>query len=92
MIDAFVARNLAAFDVGEVVCTAIDEQVDIGVIVGHHKTLCSFVIAYCGDTDIVQSVSLVESCQRVVVEVVAKHAVQGSSIDSVAGIDHMIDQ
>ena len=89
MIDAFVSRNLAAFDVGKVIGEALVDDVDIGVVVGHHQALRGKIIGQGGDTHVVQSVALAHGRQTAVSHIIAKHTSPGAGIDSVASIGHV---
>ena len=89
VVDVFVARNLAALDVGDIIGVVVDKDIDIGVIVGHYETFRYGVVVHRGDTHIAESLAFAETHQRIVLKVVIEDPSAGSGIDTVAGMSHM---
>ena len=89
--DAFVARQFATLDVGEIVDTVVTEDVDIRVVVGQHKGSRSSIVAHGRDAHIAESVAFAKSIEDIVVEVEIEESPFGGSIYTVAGVLHMID-
>ena len=91
MEDAFVAGYLAALDVGEIIGAAVGDEVDIGVVVGHHQTAVGNAVGHGGHAHIAEAGPFGHAGQRVVHRVVAEHAATGRGIDTVARQRHMVD-
>jgi hypothetical protein len=68
----------------------IDNKVDIGVIIGHHKALRRGVVVHSGDSHIIKSFALAQPCQSIIIEVIAKNSSTGCSIDAITCIGYMI--
>lgn len=90
VVDALVARNLATLDVGKVEGMTVDNEVDIRVVVGHHQAFGDRVVVQRRDAHIAQSVALAETCEGVVVEIIAEDPITGAGIDAIAGMGHMV--